>query len=270
MSQSKSTETAEERSSPKVLIIFKAVINEAKHELERPTSSLAWSGLAAGLSMGFSLIAQALIASYLPDAEWTPLISKFGYSIGFLIIILGRQQLFTENTLTPILELLNQRTSSVLKNVLRLWTAVLIANILGAFLFSFVIGNVAIFEPEVYQEINKIAELTVSGGFIKTFFGAIFAGWLIALIIWLLPFAEQSHIWVIIIITYLIGLGHFSHIIAGSVDGFYGVITQQFAVSDFIFKFFIPTLSGNIVGGVALVAAINYAQITYERKKQIS
>ena len=259
-----SQQEAAERSAPKALVIFEAIRSEGEHELERPASSLAWSGLAAGLSMGFSMVAQALLGHYLPEADWTPLITKFGYSIGFLIVILGRQQLFTENTLTPVLQLLERKTSTVFVQLIRLWSIVLVANILGTFLFALSISSISIFEPETYEQFNKIARGVVAGGFSVTFFRGIFAGWLIALIIWLLPFAEQARFWVIILITYLIGLGEFSHIIAGSVDGFYGVLVQQVSWYDFSFHFFLPTLLGNILGGVALVASINYAQISYE------
>lgn len=267
MSKDKPVEEAKKRSAPKALVIFEAVRSEAVHEMERPVSALAWSGLAAGLSMGFSMLAQALIANYLPEADWTPLITKFGYSIGFLIVILGRQQLFTENTLTPVLQLLEQKTWYVFKRLLQLWGIVLVANILGTLLFAYTIANVSIFEPETYGQFNKMAISVTDSGINVTFFRGIFAGWLIALIIWLLPFAEQARIWVIIIITYLIGLGDFSHIIAGSVDGFYGLFAHQITFYAFAFRFFIPTLLGNIIGGVALVAAVNYAQITYEHEK---
>ena len=259
-----SQQEAAERSAPRALVIFEAVRREGEHELERPNSSLAWSGLAAGLSMGFSMVAQALLGNYLPEAKWTPLITKFGYSFGFLIVILGRQQLFTENTLTPVLQLLERKTGAVFKKLIRLWSIVLAANVLGTFLFALSISSISIFEPETYDQFNKIATGVVSSGFSVTFFRAIFAGWLIALIIWLMPFAEQARIWVIILITWLIGLGDFSHIIAGSVDGFYGVLAQQVTWLDFGFRFFIPTLLGNMLGGIALVAAVNYAQISYE------
>lgn len=267
MNQPKPEQEADERSAPEALVIFEAIRQEAEYELERPSSALMWSGLAAGLSMGFSMVAQALLGSYLPDAKWTPLLTKFGYSVGFLIIILGRQQLFTENTLTPVLQLFKTKSLDVLKNVGRLWGIVLVANIAGAFLFALAVSNIVIFEPDVYKKFNEIALGTVNSGFSVTFFRAIFAGWLIALIIWLLPFAEQARIWVIIIITYIIGLGEFSHIIAGAVDSLYGVLVQQITFWAFTTRFFIPTLLGNIVGGVALVAAINYAQVIYEHRR---
>src|SRR4051794_352005 len=95
---------AEERSSPSAHVVYEAIRKEGRHELERKSSSLAWSGLAAGMSMGFSFLSQALLRHHLPaETAWTPLVTNLGYATGFLIVILGRQQLFTENTLTVIL-----------------------------------------------------------------------------------------------------------------------------------------------------------------------
>src|SRR5690349_23601617 len=130
--QRKQDEESERLSAPSGKIVYKAILKEGEEELSRPSSALFWSGLAAGLSMGFSMIAEGLLATYLPDAPWRPLVSKFGYSAGFLVVILGRQQLFTENTLTPILPLLQRKDVATLLNVSRLWLLVLVANLLGA------------------------------------------------------------------------------------------------------------------------------------------
>ncbi len=108
--QKREDRVVEEKAAVGSHIVYKAILKEADEELGRSTIALAWSGLAAGLSMGFSLVAEGLLQSHLPDAAWRPLISKFGYSLGFLIVILGRQQLFTENTLTPMLPLLQSAT----------------------------------------------------------------------------------------------------------------------------------------------------------------
>src|SRR4051812_39395890 len=119
-----------ERSAPSGKVVYKAILKEADAELERPSSALAWSGLAAGMSMGLSFIAEALMQAHLPDKPWRPLISKLGYSVGFVVVILGRQQLFTENTLTPVLPLLLRKDRKTLLNMLRLWAVVLAANLL--------------------------------------------------------------------------------------------------------------------------------------------
>src|SRR4051794_23768198 len=96
------SEEASERQSPGSHVVHEAIVAEGLEELSRTTAALAWSALAGGLSIGFSLVAEAALHAHLPDTAWRPLVSKLGYSVGFLIVILGRQQLFTENTLTPI------------------------------------------------------------------------------------------------------------------------------------------------------------------------
>ncbi len=251
---------AHERTAPTGAVVYQAVRKEGESELERSTSSLAWSGLAAGLSMGFCFATTALLHSVLPDAVWRPLIAKLGYTTGFLIVILGRQQLFTENTLTVILPLLRRRDSVMFMNVLRLWTAVLGANVAGAAIFAMAIAHAPVFEPAVRQALDTLAPESMAAPFATTFVRGIFAGWLIALMVWLLPFAETARVWVIIIITYIVGLANFSHIIAGSVDALYLVATGRATILEFLGNFFVPTLAGNIVGGVSLVAAIAHAQ----------
>src|SRR4051812_35478151 len=84
---------AEARSSPSGTIVYKAILKEGEEELERTSSALFWSGVAAGLAMGFSMFAQAFMISHLPDSDWRPLVSALGYSTGYLMVILGRQQL---------------------------------------------------------------------------------------------------------------------------------------------------------------------------------
>jgi formate/nitrite transporter FocA (FNT family) len=251
---------AEERSSPGGHILYLAVQTEGEHELDRTNSSLAWSGLAAGLSMGFSLLCEGLMRAHLPNAPWRPLVTKLGYSVGFLIVILGRQQLFTENTLTVILPLLRKKTLSMLANVSRLWGIVLAANLIGASIFAWVLGNTNAVGPDIRLAITEIARDAYHSDPGTIFLRGIFSGWLIALMVWLLPFAEAGRVWVIILLTYFVGLGQFSHIIAGSVDALYLVGTGEKSGAEYLFHFMLPTLFGNILGGVSLVAAFAHAQ----------
>lgn len=249
-----------ELSAPKGAVVYGAIHLEGEDELQRSTSSLAWSGLAAGLSMGFSFAVEAMLEHALPETTWRPLISKLGYTVGFLIVILGRQQLFTENTLTVILPLLRRKEARLLVNVARLWAAVLIANLAGAFLFALVIGWSTAFPPEMRETFARIGADAMRAPVATVFIRGIFAGWLIALMVWLLPYAETSRVWVIIIVSYVVGLGQFSHVIAGSVDTLYMVVTGQRSVGNYVGGFLVPALFGNIVGGVSLVAALAHAQ----------
>jgi formate/nitrite transporter FocA (FNT family) len=251
----------DERSAPSGRVVYKAILKEGEGELERPSSALFWSGLAAGLSMGFSLVTEGLLTAYLPDAHWRPLVAKFGYSIGFLIVILGRQQLFTENTLTPILPLLKRKDGATLLNVLRLWGVVLAANLLGAFLFAWAVGKTSAFDPEIQRSFAELGRKAMNPGALTILWRGVFAGWLIALMVWLLPFAETARVWVIIIITYVVGLGHLSHIIAGAVEVFTLAVMGEASWPFVLAHYIAPTLAGNILGGVTLVAALNHAQV---------
>jgi formate-nitrite transporter family protein len=140
--------------------------------------------------------------------------------------VLGRQQLFTENTLTPILPLLHNRDLNTLFKVLRLWVLVLAANIAGTAAIAAVLAHASIFEPAAQAAFAQISQSTVAGSFAATALRAIFAGWLIALMVWLLPAAVEARPTIVILITYVVALGNFMHIIAGSEDAFYLVETS--------------------------------------------
>ena len=254
------TREAEKLSATSVRVVHRAIQKEGEEELGRPVSALAWSGLAAGLSMGFSFIAEALLQSHLPDTPWRPLVSKLGYTLGFVIVVLGRQQLFTENTLTPILPLMAKPQARVFGQVARLWAVVLAANLLGALAIATVIARTALFEPDMHAAFTEIGRHPLSGGFGLTVLRGIFAGWLIALMVWLLPLAEAARLWVIILLTYFVSLGGFTHIVAGSIDTFYLVAAGEATWGEYFGVFALPTLLGNILGGVTLVAAVNHAQ----------
>jgi formate/nitrite transporter FocA (FNT family) len=254
----------ESQSRPNAALIHETIRAEGVGELERKSWALALSGLAAGLSMGFSLVVQASLTAALPDGAPRRLVAPLGYTIGFLIVVLGRQQLFTENTLTPILPLLHNRDRSTLVNVARLWVVVLAANVLGTWFFAAILSHTAILGPQVASAAVNLARETVKSDFPDTFVKAVFAGWLIALMVWLLPAAETARLWIIIIITYVVAVAAFSHIIAGSVECAYLVLIGQAGLGDYASRFFLPTLLGNITGGVALVAVLNYGQVAPE------
>jgi formate/nitrite transporter FocA (FNT family) len=251
----------EERLAISPSVVYETIRREGEEELRRTPAALAWSGLAAGLSMGFSLVAEGLLAAHLPHASWTPLVSKFGYCVGFLIVILGRQQLFTETTLTVILPLLAKPALEKILVVLRLWAVILAANLLGTFLFALVVARVLIFDPAIRQALTEVSREGLDAGFGTVLVRGIFAGWLIALTVWLLPAADSSRVSIIIILTYLIGVGGFNHVIAGSTKMFYLIATGAETWSTYLVHFLVPTLLGNILGGVSLVAALGHAQV---------
>jgi formate/nitrite transporter FocA (FNT family) len=255
----------EERTPPRAAVVFETVRREGETELQRPVFSLALSGLAAGLSMGASLAGEGLIRSMLPDAAWRPLAVSFGYTLGFLIVVLGRQQLFTENTITAILPLLDDPNKGrKLLQVLRLWIVVLAANIAGAAAFAFAAAHTSIFSADVRATFADIAREAVAPGFGSILLRGIASGWLIALMVWMLPGADTNRPLIVLIITYFVGLGSFSHIIAGSVESLYLVAIGGLSWSGYVVGFLIPVFIGNVIGGTSLVALLNYGQVVAE------
>ena len=257
----KQREEAEERTSVSVDVVHEAIRHDGQEELDRPVSALAWSGLAAGMSMGFSFVAQALFQAHLPDAPWRPIIVKLGYPLGFLIVIVGRQQLFTENTLTAIIPLLSRRNYSTLVSVAKLWSVVLIANMVGAHLFAWVVGNTPLFKPNVQSAMLTLAPHAMEVTWGTAVLRGIFAGWLIALVVWMLAAIDSGRIAVIVIITYIVGLGDLTHIVAGAVEVLFLAMVGARSWGAVAWGYLVPTLLGNIIGGVSLTAAVNHAQV---------
>ncbi len=252
---------AAERRSPSSRTVYEAIALEGEEELERPSAALFWSGLASGLSMGFSMVAEGVLQASLPDTPWRHLVSKIGYSFGFIIIILGRQQLFTENTLTPLLPVLRHGDRTRIVNLLRLWAVVLAANLLGAAAFAVVATRSRIFEPQVLQAFGDIGRLDLEPRFGGILLRGIFAGWLIALIVWLLPYAESFRVVVIAGIAWLVGAAALSHVIAGSVSVFAAAVTGDVTWGHALAGYTLPALIGNTIGGCLLVGALNHRQV---------
>jgi formate/nitrite transporter FocA (FNT family) len=251
---------AEDRTSVKATIVHETIRYDGEEELNRPLAALAWSALAAGLSMGFSLVAMALFRAYLPDAPWRPLIARLGYPMGFLIVITGRQQLFTENTLTAIIPLLARRNLATFWRVIRLWAIVLAANIAGAHLFAWVVATTPMFHPEVRHAMFELSKEAADVTFGVAILRGIFAGWLIAMVVWMLAAIDTGRLAVIIIITYIVGLAGLTHIIAGSVEVLFLVMVGHKSWLSVVIGYMLPTLIGNCIGGVSLTAALNHAQ----------
>lgn len=257
----KQQEDAVERTSVSAVVVHEAIRYDGEEELQRPISALAWSGLAAGMSMGFSLVGEALFRAYLPEGSWRPLVVSLGYPLGFLIVIIGRQQLFTENTLTAIIPLLARRNLKTLARVARLWTVVLVANLAGAHLFAWVVANTPMFKPQVQAAMFSLAQEAASVSFGTAVLRGIFAGWLIAMVVWMLAAIDTGRIGVIVILTYVVGLAGLTHIIAGSVEVLFLVMVGAKSWGAIVLGYMLPTLIGNSIGGVSLTAAINHAQV---------
>lgn len=258
---------AAEEEKVNATVTHEVVRREGVKELRRPPAALAWSGLASGLSMGLILLTSAVLHHALPEVPWRHAVASLGYGLGFLVVIIGSQQLYTENTLTPIVPLMAERSADMLRKVLLLWGVVLVANLAGTVLFAYGTALTAAVPAEVRQAMRTIALEATSHDWWTMFARGIVAGWIIALMVWMLPGSTGgSHVLVIIIMTWLVGAAKLSHVIVTSVESFYLVALGDLGLGRALWGLILPALLGNTIGGVVLVAALNHAQVEAEKR----
>ncbi|MFC6792372.1 formate/nitrite transporter family protein [Methylobacterium komagatae] len=256
--------TVSQIARPDAYVLHEAIRLGGDEELRRHGGALFLSAFAAGLSIALSLIVPGVLKTHLPEGDWTKIITSMGYSVGFLVVVLGRQQLFTENTITPVLPLLHDRSVKTLWRVLRLWTIVLVGNLLGTLAIATLIAHSGAFEPSMQKAFAEISHDAIAHDFGATFVKAVFAGWMIALMVWFLPATGSAAPFIIMLMTWLVSLCSLAHVVAGSVESFYLVVTGAATLADYGWRFLLPTLLGNLFGGTALVAVLNYGQVAPE------
>ncbi|CAG9227765.1 Putative transport protein [Paraburkholderia sabiae] len=256
---------AAQHTAPHALMLHEIVREEGEAALERTVIALVWSSLAAGLSMGFSFLTTAVLQAGLPDTSWRHLVSSFGYTTGFVLVIMGRQQLFSESTLTVVLPVLTRRELDCFLKALRLWIVVLVCNVISSWLFAAMLRLPGVFEADVVDALDETARGAIGPvETFPTFMRAVFGGWLIALMVWLLPSARSARLLTVVLITWVVAVAKLSHIIAGSTEVAYAVLAGDASLADYFNRFLLPTLAGNVVGGMSLVALLNHAAIAPE------
>lgn len=255
---------AAEHTAPHALVIHEVVRCEGEMALARPLSGLAWSALAAGLSMGFSFLALAVLRAHIGESDWTTLVASLGYSTGFIIVVLGKQQLFTESTLTVVLPVLTRRDLATFGAALRVWGIVIVMNLIGTALFAGLLTIPDLFSPRIVEALRRVGIESFGGSFGVTAVKGLLAGWLIALMVWLLPGAGPARPWIIILLTYMVSVFHLPHMIAGSVEAAYAVFTGAVPPLHYLTHFMLPTALGNVIGGISLVGMLNHATIAPE------
>ncbi|MDQ2890894.1 MAG: formate/nitrite transporter family protein [Gemmatimonadota bacterium] len=234
----------------------------AEEEMKRPARDLAWSSLAAGLTIGFSFLAAAYLSMWV-DPVFAPVAIAVGYPLGFIFVVQARNQLFTENTLEPVIPFLARRDRKTFFRVLRLWTIVLAGNLVGAFVFALLARETTLLDEPLRRALLHVATLGTSGGFAQVVYRAIFGGWLVALMAWLVSstLATGTQVLYIWLTTAPIAAFGFRHSIAGAVEAFYLAFAGSVTWSSAIVAFLIPAIIGNIIGGVVLVAMLNHGQV---------
>lgn len=242
--------------------IFQRIVATADEEFVRSNRLLFFSGLAAGLSIGLSFVARAALSAAAGDPSG--LIGGVLYPIGFLLIVLGRYQLFTENTLTPVTLVLTKIAS--LPQLLRVWGVVLAANVAGAALVALVLATTGVLEPDTMERAREIASHGLEVSTPDLFWKGVFAGWLVASMVWLNHAARDTvtRLFIVFAVMYLVPAADLFHCIIGACEALFLVFQGLAGLGDAA-RFFGAVVLGNTVGGVLLVAILNYSQTRRQR-----
>lgn len=248
--------------------IYENVRVAAEEELNRPASALFWSSLAAGLTIGFSFLASTFLTTFV-SPKFELFAGAVGYPLGFMFVVLARNQLFTENTLEPIIPLLHAPGLRKLKSLASLWVTVLTGNLVGTLIFGWLAAKTPFLDNAFKGDLLKFASNATSSGFWIVAYRAIFAGWLIALMAWLISSTRSTTAQLLLIwlTTAPISAFGFKHSIAGSVEAFYRASAGDASWTGMIGDFVVPAIIGNIIGGILLVALLNHGQVVAGQAK---
>ena len=247
--------------------IFTNVEKNAHDELKRTTRALAFSGLAGGFGMGLTGLGVACARALLGPGHIQEMVALLFYPLGFISVIIGRAQLFTENTLYPVALLLSEREHFF--DTARLWITVFIANIFGAAIFAALAIKTPSMRGDVAHELVELGQNALMGPHSHIFWSGVVGGWIIALMAWIVSASHWTIGQVVIVwsLTVVVGMGHFAHCIASSGEILSAVFAGQIPFPSYAGWLAFATL-GNITGGVTFVTLLNFGQVSDEKQEQ--
>lgn len=254
---------ADSMAHPSAPTVYQVVSASGEEEMERPLTSLWWSGVAAGLGISVSLYLMAVLRMELQGAPGALVIEKLGYCVGFVIVVLGRFQLFTENTITPVLPVLRSRRLSDLGRLVRLWIVVFCANLVGTFIAVALPSFLPVTSDAHMASLLEIAMAFKERTPLEAFSSGAPAGFLIAAMVWMLPSSKGFEFWTIVAATYPIAIGEASHVIIGSTEMFALLLDGSASIRDVVVQVGMTGL-GNVIGGTGLFALLAYGQVSEE------
>ncbi len=258
-------EAVSEHGRLSALTVYAVVLREGEEELRRPKASLWWSGVAAGIGISTSVLAQAIIRSGLdPDVPYLRIVESLGYTFGFVLVIMSRLQLFTENTISVVLPVLASPTRERLYSTVRLWGIVFAANMAGTFVTAAILTHGGVVPDDVLASILDMSRHVAALSPMSALLRGIPAGFFIAAVVWMLPSAKHSEILIIMMFTWLIAAGGFTHVVAGSNEIFNLVLIGESSILTAFTGDILPVLVGNVVGGTGLFAMLAYGQVHRE------
>jgi len=245
--------------------ILEQHVRQAHEEIERPAIALLLSGLSAGLDLGFGPFLMAVMmtstAKELPHSV-VQIVVNLAYSVGFVFVVVGRSALFTEQTTSAVLPVLSRRAT--VRQLLRLWGLVLVANVVGGTVIAAVTSQVGprlgVVDVEAFKE---IAARLLDHPWWVMLLGAIAAGWLMGLLAWLVMASREtiSQILIVVLTTFVIGIAGFQHSIAGTIEVLNAVFSGAGPTLGDFGQFLLWSVLGNAIGAVTFVALLKFGHV---------
>lgn len=244
--------------------IMNEQIETGLKEHNRSDLGLFLSSISAGLEVGFSILAIGIIYTLFKGESSSGQLAlrmALVYPIGYIFVIIGRSELFTEHTTLATIPVMNGQAS--LYSLGKLWLTVYCGNLIGGYIF----GSITLVFNNEMHIIGKDFFFFVSEKMVKYSVGAtlisgIMAGWLMGMLSWLLSSAQDtfSRVVMIFLVTFLISIAGLHHCIVGSIEVFMAFFADANKISWSQFLSFqgLATL-GNIIGGVIIVAVVKFA-----------
>jgi len=258
-------EDVEELAAPRAPVIYEVVRRQGEEELRRPIGSLFWSGIAGGITMMASVIAEGALASKLPSSiAWRQPVIDLGYTLGFLMVVLGRMQLFTEQTIVAVLPIMRRPSWGKLRIAVRLWGIVFVANIIGVSAAAAMNTQLRMVSHDLLVSMLEVSSRLADKTPMEVLLQGVPAGFLIASVAWIRAGLTSGHFWVVLTLTYAIALGGFTHVIAGSAETFLLLFSGKIGAAQAFGSLILPALVGNVIGGTGLFALLAHAQVRQE------
>jgi formate/nitrite transporter FocA (FNT family) len=240
------------------------VSKQGHDELNRPAASLLWSAIAGGIAIMASVSVSGALHHYIPEAGWREAVVAWGYPVGFLIVILGRIQLFTEQTVVAILPFAREPSLNNLGKVAKLWLLVFTGNVLGAAVVAALVVFGRVQSEDILNGMIAVSAKLQERSALATMMQAIPAGFIMASIAWIRSAENEVSFGIVLLLTYAIGVCGFAHVVAGAAEAFLLLWNGSASFSWLISTFLIPALVGNVIGGTFLFAALAHAQVQQE------
>lgn len=241
--------------------------------LERPLIGDAITAFAGGMSVSFGAIAMVVAAAAVGGGIEVPstalLVGALVFPVGFIILLVGKTELFTENFLLPVAAVIKGRGD--LRQLGSLWAVTLACNLAGSLVFAFLISREQVLSRGPADEMIALATHSIEYSLPTAFIKALFAGWLMTTLTWLLVAAvgfgpRIAMIWVI---GTLIVLGQFNHVIISAAEIFMAMfLGANISVGDWLTRNFLPALTGNLFGGLVFETLLQYVQSRYHEPER--